>query len=71
VGRDEQISLLIGNHFGDLGTLIQHYLPKPAIDRTTLRMMELLNRRAGPHERHDRNEKISGNGENYGSVTKE
>lgn len=71
VGRDEQISLLIGNHFGALGTLIQHYLPKPAIDRTTLRMMELLNRRAGPYDRHDRNETTSRNGENYGTVTKE
>ncbi len=48
VGRDEQITLLIGNHFGDLPTLIEHYLPKPAIDRTTWRMMDLLNHRARP-----------------------
>lgn len=48
VGRDEQITLLVGKHFGDLGTLIEHYLPKPAIDRTTWRMMDLLNRRARP-----------------------
>lgn len=65
VGRDEQITLLIGNHFGNLETLIQHYLPKPAIDRTTLRMMDLLNRRAGPQ--HDRNDKIACNGETYES----
>ena len=45
VGRDEQITLLIGPHFGDLTTLVDHYLPKPAIDRTTWRMVELLNRR--------------------------
>ena len=46
VGRDEQITLLIGPHFGDLATLVDHYLPKPAIDRTTWRMVELLNRRS-------------------------
>lgn len=52
VGRDDQITLLIGNHFGNLETLVEHYLPKPAIDRTTWRMVDLLNRRsprpAGP-----------------------
>ena len=31
VGRDEQITLLVGSHFGDLATLVKHYLPKPAI----------------------------------------
>ena len=47
-GREAQISLLVGSHFGDLATLVDHYLPKPAIDRTTWRMMDLLNRRARP-----------------------
>ena len=28
--------------------LVKHYLPKLAIDRTTWRMMDLLNRRARP-----------------------
>ena len=45
IGRNEQTTLLIGPHFGDLTTLVGHYLPKPAIDRTTWRMVELLNRR--------------------------
>lgn len=48
VGRDEQITLLIGSHFGDLATLTESYLPKPAIDRTTWRMIELVSRRT-PH----------------------
>lgn len=48
VGHDEQTTLLVGPHFGELGTLVQHYLPKPAIDRTTWRMMDLLNRRERP-----------------------
>lgn len=45
LGRHAQITLLIGDHFGDLSTLVDHYLPKPAIDRTTFRMAELLKAR--------------------------
>jgi len=44
-GHEAQITLLVGSHFGDLGNLVEHYLPKPAIDRTTWRMVDLLNRR--------------------------
>jgi len=47
LGRPAQITLLIGDHLGDLRALVDHYLPKPAIDRTTLRMAELLNKRFG------------------------
>ena len=43
--RPVQISLLIGTHFGDLKTLVDHYLPKPAIDRTTYKMADLLRAR--------------------------
>ncbi|MBN2103054.1 SIR2 family protein [bacterium] len=43
--RPAQISLLIGSHFADLKTLVDHYLPKPAIDRTTFKMAELLKSR--------------------------
>lgn len=46
IGSSEQISLLIGPHFGDLSVLVDHYLPKPAIDQTTWKMVELINRRA-------------------------
>lgn len=47
LGRHAQITLLIGDHLGDLQTLVDHYLPKPAIDRTTFRMAELLKARWG------------------------
>ena len=47
LGRHAQFTLLIGNHLGDLQTLVDHYLPKPAIDRTTFRMAELLKARWG------------------------
>jgi hypothetical protein len=45
MGRHVQITLLIGNHLGDFQTLVDNYLPKPAIDRTTFRMAELLKSR--------------------------
>ncbi len=45
VGRKAQISLLIGPHFADMTTLAQNYLPKPAIDRITMRQTELLRNR--------------------------
>lgn len=47
LGRSAQITLLIGDHLGDLQVLVDHYLPKPAIDRTTFRMAELLRARLG------------------------
>ena len=47
LGRPAQISLLIGNHIGKLQSLVDNYLPKPAIDRTTFRMAELLKTRFG------------------------
>jgi len=47
LGRHAQITLLLGNHLGDFRALIDNYLPKPAIDRTTFRMAELLRARWG------------------------
>jgi hypothetical protein len=45
LGRHAQISLLLGAHLGDLPNLVDNYLPKPAIDRTTIRMSDLLKSR--------------------------
>ena len=47
LGRQAQTTLLIGDHLGDLQALVDHYLPKPAIDRATFRMTELLRARWG------------------------
>jgi len=47
LGRSAQITLLLGDHLGDLKTLVDHYLPKPAIDRTTIRMADLIQARLG------------------------
>ena len=51
VARDAQVSLLVGDHFASLPNLVEHYLPKPAIDQITGRMAELLKRR--PQPQHD------------------
>jgi hypothetical protein len=55
LGRHAQVTLLIGDHLGNLQALVDHYLPKPAIDRTTFRMAELLKARWGtaPHTGSD------------------
>ena len=45
VGRPQQLTLLVGRHFGDVTNLVSHYLPKPAIDPLTIRMTELMERR--------------------------
>ena len=40
-----QFTLLIGNHFGNLKTLADNYLPKAAIDRITKRKQDILKNR--------------------------
>ena len=45
--KSSQISLLLGPQLSDLSNLTDWYLPKAAIDRTTIRMSELLKRRDG------------------------
>ena len=42
-----QMSVLIGNDLGDITNLANDHLPKSAIDRTTIRMAELLQHRMG------------------------
>ena len=51
VGKPAQISLLLGRHFGDLSTLVENYLPKPAIDTLTFRCAELQERRGDGRSR--------------------
>lgn len=43
--RDAQVSLLVGEHFGDLVNLVENYLPKPALDYITGRMTDLMKSR--------------------------
>ena len=53
IGRTSQITLMIGDYLGDLKTLVDNFLPKPAIDRTTYRMAELLKMRLGVEAQND------------------
>ncbi len=60
IGRKAQMTLLIGDHFGDMTTLVENYLPKPAIDKITMRQTELLRNREGkPDVRTDGTEQLS------------
>lgn len=45
LGKPAQCSLMIGDHLGEIRALVDNYLPKPAIDRTTIRMADLLKNR--------------------------
>lgn len=67
VGRHSQISLLIGPELADLITLTEEFLPKPAIDKTTFRMSELLKHRLGEQQR----EKTSVSSEGSGIILNE
>jgi hypothetical protein len=51
--RRTQVSMLVGKHLGDLGNLVDYYLPKPAIDRATIRMASLLRARGYATEYDD------------------
>lgn len=47
VSRPAQTTLMIGNIFGDIKHLTDTFLPKAAIDRTTIKMDEILQKRMG------------------------
>ena len=63
LGRNAQITLLIGDHLGDFKTLVDNYLPKPAIDRTTIRMAELLKSRWTTGQAESQEKKNDSDGE--------
>jgi hypothetical protein len=45
VGRPAQVSVMVGTEVASLEKLVARFLPKPAIDRITWRLAELLERR--------------------------
>ena len=52
------MSLLIGPALADLSILSEYYLPKPAIDKTTFRMSELLRQRMGSEDQIEHSKDI-------------
>jgi len=51
VGKRAQMSVLLGSHFGDMGTLVLKYLPKPAIDQITFRETKLKEQRGEEYKK--------------------
>jgi hypothetical protein len=45
IARKSQISILLGSHLGDLTNLVDHYLPKSAIDTISARRVEIAKKR--------------------------
>jgi hypothetical protein len=45
MGRYSQITLLIGEDLAELKTLVDYFMPKPSIDKASIRMSELLKQR--------------------------
>lgn len=45
LARPAQITLLVGSHFSNIGQIVEHYLPKPAIDQVSARVADLLKNR--------------------------
>lgn len=58
VKRPAQITLLVGKKFGDIETLVKNYLPKSAIDKTSIRMAELLKSRGWDTQGNHKTEPI-------------
>lgn len=45
MGRHSQITLIIGKDLAELKTLVDYFLPKPSIDKASIRMSELIKQR--------------------------
>lgn len=63
IGRPSQISLLIGPDLADIEMLTNNFLPKPSIDRATIRMSELLKQRYNinkPPETQENKDEVEG-----------
>lgn len=44
-GHQSQISLIVGKDIARIDELVNHYLPKPSIDRASIRMSDILKQR--------------------------
>ncbi len=54
-GRPVQMSLIIGEGLAEIKTLVDYFLPKPSIDRASIRMSELLKQRFSLRDVHNNN----------------
>lgn len=44
-GHQSQMSLIIGKDIANITDLVNYYLPKPSIDRASIRMADILKQR--------------------------
>ena len=44
-GHQSQMSLIIGKDLANIEDLVNYYLPKPSIDRASIRMADILKQR--------------------------
>lgn len=44
-GHQSQMSLIIGKDIANIDDLVNYYLPKPSIDRASIRMSDILRQR--------------------------
>ena len=52
-GHQSQMSLIVGKDIGNVDELVDYYLPKPSIDRASIRMSEILKQRFDQPMRRD------------------
>ena len=45
IGRPSQLSILLGKNIADFKVLVDHFLPKPSIDKASIRMSDLIKQR--------------------------
>jgi hypothetical protein len=57
--NSSQLTLLLGDHLGDISILTENYLPKSAIDRISDRKQRILDKRGKNKDYNDDNEAIS------------
>lgn len=58
INRSAQTTILIGEPLGNLKSLVSYYLPKPTIDRITIRMADLIKSRMTVRQEREGNEAV-------------
>ena len=58
-GHQSQMSLIIGKDTANIDDLVDYYLPKPAIDRASIRMADILNQRFNQQEKSKKEGEIN------------
>lgn len=53
------MSLIIGKDTANIDDLVDYYLPKPAIDRASIRMADILNQRFNQQEKSKKEGEIN------------